>query len=284
MSVIVDVTEKPWWRNLEKLSNLAKIGTFLVALVSVSVGGWYYRSAVRQTVYGQITEKENRLYTALAESWDLLYVELPPGDDHLPVKLRADKLLRAIQEGYVARAVPDAARRSEEIAELEWDDVTQIDPAIYAYSEWKKQGMHGIRKAYLVADMMLYLVFDVYDAHANGHLDDETWQTYAAYITDVGDHPLFLSAVAYGRRVGYLTKDFCTELKERLSRRSRQQQAVAAIYRDMMSDSDWADGCRAGKRHDDGRLAGPSPLSRPADRRKPAETSVDAAADSISVR
>jgi hypothetical protein len=95
-----------------------------------------------------------------------------------------------------------------------------------------------LRRAYHLAEQLLYLLHDAFTAYRAGILTDVKYESWIVFVDDVGFHPLFLSAILYGHSGGYITKDFAEHIKARLQQNERNRKAIKVIYSDMLNN-DW---------------------------------------------
>ncbi len=125
----------------------------------------------------------------------------------------------------------------------EWHNVKDLLKIIYDGSDNKKfyrSERIKLRQAYDLAEHLLYLLHDAYDANKRKILLDEDFATWRPYIDDLGFHPLFLAAIYYGHSSGYMTKDFAKFLKTTLLKSDRNRKAIGVLYNDMLKDN-WVD-------------------------------------------
>lgn len=102
-----------------------------------------------------------------------------------------------------------------------------------------------LRKAYDLAEHLLYLLQDTYSSYKAGIISKEDYDTWIPYVDDLGFHPLFISALYFGHSSGYIKKDFAVHIKDRLMKSKLNKQAVAILYNEMLQD-DWIN--KLGKR------------------------------------
>jgi len=133
-----------------------------------------------------------------------------------------------------------------------WKNVEEFLSKLYAassdYYDPKKQ---KLRKAYDLAERVLYLLQDAHSAHQAGILGDEDYETWITYVDDLGFNPFFLSALYYGHSSGYITKKFAEDIKKRFIRTKRNEQAARILYEELLKP-DWKD--NVGKRGYDNRM------------------------------
>ncbi|HCA57869.1 MAG TPA: hypothetical protein DEP46_07805 [Blastocatellia bacterium] len=119
-----------------------------------------------------------------------------------------------------------------------FDNFTTVDlmeELLYQESSYKQPKMLNVRSAYSICESMLYLLSDVHFANTSSLVDDEELETYFAYLNDIGTHPLFLHALWYAHRGGYLRPEFAKELRHRYSNNDELREAVSVMYPDILS-------------------------------------------------
>ena len=110
------------------------------------------------------------------------------------------------------------------------------DARFYDNYEYKAE----LRNAFLHADLILYTISEAHSVFRSGLMDKESYNTWAAYVADVGAHPLFLLSVYNAHRYGYIDADFAYEIREILVNNKKTRMVVATLYSEMFEDKKWA--------------------------------------------
>ena len=100
------------------------------------------------------------------------------------------------------------------------------------------QNKRRLRKAYYLAERLLYLLQDAYSARQAGILSEAEYEGWLTYLDKIGFNPLFFSALRFSHSNGSLMKDFANHTKERLLRSDRNKQAVGILYPELLQ-KDW---------------------------------------------
>ncbi|MGW8158434.1 MAG: hypothetical protein ACWGKN_07910 [Desulfoprunum sp.] len=98
-----------------------------------------------------------------------------------------------------------------------------------------------LRKAFDLAEHLLYLLQDAHSSYQANILCEAQYETWIAYVDDMGFNPLFLAALYFGHSSGYISKDFAIHIKERLLRNDVNKQSAGIIYKKLLQE-DWIDG------------------------------------------
>lgn len=91
----------------------------------------------------------------------------------------------------------------------------------------------------------MYLLYNAYEAMEAKLMTNEDFDSWTAYLGDIGDHPLFLVAIRNWHDSGYFTASFARKLKDTLLDYERAYATIDRYYGEML-DPNWADsiGCR----------------------------------------
>lgn len=153
---------------------------------------------------------------------------VPP--DNLQGKARADYQLEAIWDinGQSNDTVP------------EWKNMSDLESMLYSPGTYGNDKYIQLRNSYTALEMILYLISDAYEARMSDHLNitQNHAETYYAYINDIGDHPLFLEALWFGHKGGYITENFAIFIKEQLLKDLDRKNNISEIYSDLLK-TEW---------------------------------------------
>lgn len=114
----------------------------------------------------------------------------------------------------------------------EWHDmnVTNIHTMLWDKESFDSSNGVRLRIAYTEAENELGLIAKAFHAREMGVIDTRIWETWAAYIDELGGHPLFLTAIYEGRTHGYYTPEFLKEVVSRLVENKDICEVVTNIY------------------------------------------------------
>lgn len=166
----------------------------------------------------QSIERELCLMEMEKDHLGAIWVVIP---DDIKGKKRADMMIDTILA---------AGGQTESTPKIEWENVSDLEVLLYKPSSFTNNNFKCLRDAYLYAEAVLYLVSDVYMAYQQGLVSDSTFNTYRAYIKDLGGHPIFLHAVWFGHKSGYYSSEFALFLQEELQKEADTKEIIEVIY------------------------------------------------------
>jgi hypothetical protein len=126
-----------------------------------------------------------------------------------------------------------------------WDNAQELLAILYEpkHENFHSKDKQSIRAAYDLAEQLLYLVADAYSAKQYNIITEQEYNTYQAYIHDVGYNPLFIAAISFGHSSGYIEKSFALELQKEMETKKlngRNWKMLKIVYKEM-TEPNWAD-------------------------------------------
>ena len=143
-----------------------------------------------------------------------------------------------------------------------WESVPDLYEKLYEVDGFNNADKVDLRNALDMAENMLYLVYNVYDADNFQKNNDISYyvklllnrigimgmdtsdiigaETWYAYISELGQNPLFLAAIYKGHKYGYFDEEFSAFIRERLMRSNRIRITLDKIYPELTKD-DWVE-------------------------------------------
>ncbi|RJO60290.1 hypothetical protein C4544_05360 [candidate division WS5 bacterium] len=125
----------------------------------------------------------------------------------------------------------------------DWKDIPSLYDKLWGFNEFDNKDNSDksrLREAYFIGEEVLYVVLNAHEAHRQLLISDGDWESWAAYIDDLGTNPLFLAAIYCGHKYGYISKEFAEILKQRLMKKDDISRVIKSIYPEMIN-SDWVD-------------------------------------------
>jgi hypothetical protein len=226
---------KTW---IELITNLViAMSTAAGAVVGVMAYDEYRKAnslaegANRIAVSSQLNDKDKAIAALALDKdkphMDAIWVELPAT---LKGKQRADAQLEAIiTAGQKAKIAPGRLPK--------WTTLEELNTVMYSESAFRSADMRKLREVYLLSELILYTVNDAYQAAQEKMITPEQRDTFAAYLDDIGEHPLILSSIWYGHQGGFITKDFAAFLQQRLLKNAQAKQLAMQVYPELLADS-----------------------------------------------
>lgn len=120
----------------------------------------------------------------------------------------------------------------------EWKDIPELHAIIFGSKEFNNENKHKLREAILISETIIDDISSAFEANEFGLIKKEDYETYVGNFPDIGENPLFLCAVYWYHRNGYITKTFAHEIKKRLLTNPQRKSVIEAIYPDLLKD-DW---------------------------------------------
>lgn len=135
---------------------------------------------------------------------------------------------------------------------FKWKDVPDLYEKLYQVDGFNIKDRIRLRDALDMAENILYLVYNVYDAVHTSKKDfiignlffakdydiigSETWY---AYLNELGENPLFLAAIYKAHKYGYLDQDFAAFIQKRFRGSGRIKEVLKVIYPELVKDDKW---------------------------------------------
>lgn len=199
----------------------------ILMLAGALIGYWtyhIYRKQLEVQMFKGLTDQDQAILEKNRQKSHLeaFYVELPKGMDPLE---RADRRIRLIVD--------------EERLGRPWRDIADLACLLFEEEDFHSPAKARLRATYGAAEDMLYLLSNVFNAYSAELLAKEDYQTWVAYLPEVGDHPLFLTAVFYWHDANYLSTELAAELRDRLCRPNTHTRAtIEALFPEMI-EANW---------------------------------------------
>jgi hypothetical protein len=122
-----------------------------------------------------------------------------------------------------------------------WKDAPDLYEKLYQIEGFYNEDRVCLRDALDTAENILYLIYNVRDAEVLTHHAKEIGvETWYAYIEEVGENPLFLSAIYKAVKYGYIDKEFARFLYDRMNNSKHIKETLTVIYPEMTTMS-WVD-------------------------------------------
>lgn len=215
----------------KKLSLKEKVETIclIIGVIIAGVALREYKTTNMLTRAAQFQSVERELCTMQMAKKHLgaIWVVIP---DDIRGKKRADLMIDTIL---------NVSSHDKSISKHDWKNVEDLEMLLYQPSSFSDEDLQNLRDAYLYMESILYLVFDVFIAKEQGLVSPAIFNTYSAYLKDLGGHPLFLHAVWFGYQSGYFNSDFAKFLKSELQNKVEIKEIIETIYPEMLLP-DWS--------------------------------------------
>lgn len=215
--------------------NFVSLATLFFLFAGTVIAGWALNVYINQT---RELNKQNKIQLDLSlRSAENAMYEMTSKDEYLMAFFADPPTKGNFSLVDAQRYVDLFLRKGSRFGG--WKNVEELLSKLYEpddnYHDPKK---NRLRKAYDLAEHLLYLLQDAHSAREAEILSPEEYETWITYVDDIGFNPLFLSALYFGHSSGYITKKFANHIKERLIVSKRSKQAVSILYKELLQD-DW---------------------------------------------
>ncbi len=221
------------------LKKIIDICTVLLLILTASAAFWGIK-------VGKDALSEYKKMNMVAMSTALLNM-----DKDIFRKLSEKTYLQAMfvepSNGTTSHQITNLFLKKESQKLQDWKDIPDLYEKLFGFNEfdnYDNSDKSRLREAYFVGEDILYLVVNAHEARRYSLISDSDWESWAAYIDDLGTNPLFLAAIYCGHKYGYITQDFAELLKTRLMKKEDISKVIKTIYHDM-DKRDWVQ--RVGK-------------------------------------
>ena len=126
-----------------------------------------------------------------------------------------------------------------------WKDIPELYEKMFELDDFNNNNKQKLRAAYFAADAILDDIQIAFEAKYYNLIKKEDYETYTGYFAEIGEHPLFLCAIYWNHKNGYITKDFAKELVNKLLADPKRKRTIEVIYPDILKEN-WVD--RVGER------------------------------------
>lgn len=209
------------------------------ALVLITAIGVYaglsaldeYKRANMIAAYARISQLDRDVYTMGMnnDKFDSLFAFTPIATTPDEVKNNSMKLLSLSVDSRIRDQIPRI------------NSIEELFNILYSCEEYDNSAYKTeLRNAFMHADLMFYTVAEAHSVFKAGLMTKEDYKTWAAYVTDVGAHPLFLLSVYNAYEGGYIDADFAYELREILIKNQKTSIVIETLYPEMFKDKKWA--------------------------------------------
>lgn len=131
---------------------------------------------------------------------------------------------------------------------FKWKNIPELYEKLFQADGFNRPDRVRLREAYFLEEDFLYLLLNCYGNKIESMISDEVFKTWIAYFSEIGQHPLFLSAIYCGHKYGYIDPKFSAFIVDLMKKSNRLTTTLKNVYPDMLSDN-WAQraGVEAGK-------------------------------------
>lgn len=221
---------------ISAISNIAIAVVSILALVEYKITNDEAVKANMIACQSKLDEFENRIVCQLPENDFLNAVWVYSDKRHTTIKEDADAKLKALLCENGASGKKDLG--------FQWTNVEELELQLWSEDSFKPDNarkLKPIRQAYNMLEQVLYLVESAYYAQEAGMLPKDAIENYAAYIDDIGCHPLFLEAIYFRHYGGYFQADFARFLKTRIENKPENKAIAEKLYPEMFNNPKWAE-------------------------------------------
>ncbi|GAB7025754.1 hypothetical protein [Geotalea toluenoxydans] len=228
----MDCTLSQQWRNIslkEKIELFLIVSGLFLTLVGVFIAGialkeYKMTNKVARLAQLQSIDRDLIIMNMDKPFLDSIWAIIP---DTISGKKRADMQLSALWT---------AGKDKTSLSVPHWSTVEDLEKELYRAGTFTNANMERLRQAYLYLESVLYLVADTYDAQKQNLISEDEAKINYAYLTDLGDHPLFLHAIWFGHKGGYIRAEFADMLKANLISDPDKKATISEIYPDLLKD------------------------------------------------
>lgn len=149
-----------------------------------------------------------------------VFIVLPA--DELP-KVKADKRLQLVNTHF--NELPS------------WNTIPELMDIAWGEYHFNKEYSASFCAVYYFSESILYLLNAAYESYSVKAISQEDYRSWAGYLTEIGDHPIFLGAVYYAHYYGYITKKFANEIQKHYSGTPHLKATVKSLYPEMLENN-----------------------------------------------
>ena len=195
----------------------------VMAVLTATVGGLFALNTYQTT---NVIAVRNALETRDSQAREIYYTKggrrlmqiflNEPGDevtDEASCKQVRDKI-----EPWARSAILAVVEPTHRDKVPQWRSIHDLYYSLFDLSTGSSSGMYDIKQGFFHTVDLLYIIVDAYIAKEQHVFDEAEYESWAAYIYDLGANPYFLMAVMDGHEFGYFTKAFSREIWRRFSK------------------------------------------------------------------
>jgi len=120
---------------------------------------------------------------------------------------------------------------------LEWEHIRELYNIVYGFNNFSEEYRKNLRKAAIHSDLIFYIVDDAFTAYTEGMLPQDYYDTWKAYLYDVGKSPIFILSIYLAYNMGFLDEPFAKELQKVLQGYNKSYAMLNAIYPEMLNQN-----------------------------------------------
>lgn len=215
-----------FWQS-SKLKVLMEVVSMIALALGVVVGflAWTeYRNSNKVNAESMLLNMDRQIYQKVAEKPNLqaLFARMPINTDAI---IGSQQLLKLFL-------------RKKEHLSFRWKDIPDLHDKLYQYEGFNAPDRVKLREGLLLAEDILYILVNSYMAYSSSMESKTDFETWIAYVYDIGQHPLFLTAIYGGHKYGYMDPEFAAYLIKRMRESKDIEAILKAVYPDMLKE-DW---------------------------------------------
>ena len=123
---------------------------------------------------------------------------------------------------------------------VEWKDIPELYEIMFGLKDFNNNNKQKLREVYFIAETILFDILTAFEAKNYNLINEEDYETYTGYFSEIGNNPIFLCAVYWSHKNGYITKRFAQDLKKKLLANPKRKSAIEVLYPDLLK-GDWID-------------------------------------------
>lgn len=186
-----------------------------------------YRNQNNAQMVNSLLGSDTEFYKMMMDKPNLQGIfAIPPRNQN--VKETATKLLKIIINDKDDKICSD------------WNDIPNLCENLFKLEDYNNENKQKLREAEFLCELTLFDILTAFEAKNYDLITEDDYNTYGAYVKEIGGNPLFLCAVYLSHREGYITRRFAKDIRRRLLADPERKRTIEVIYPDLLKD-DWVE-------------------------------------------
>jgi hypothetical protein len=131
---------------------------------------------------------------------------------------------------------------------FQWKTVQDLNSNLWSGDGFYDEKRIRLRKAYNVMDWIYDQIEYSFDAHKKGQLNQEDFQGWIGYLDGLCTHPLFLASPQDDHDNGFVSKEYCSFVLQRILVQPQGRELLSLVYSNML-DPSWTNSINSISRH-----------------------------------
>lgn len=193
-----------------KLKTFVDISTVVLLLAGAAIGFFAlkeYKASSKASTESFLMALDKQVYQKLHEKPYLQALFAHPPENIYPTIGCKQLLLLFLNE--------ENDNKKKDLS-FTWKDIPDLYSKLFQAEGFNNEDRIRLREGYFIAEDILYIMLNAYQFLESKMYSEDDYETWIAYIYDLGHNPLFWTAFYCGHKYGYVDQGFAANLVEHI--------------------------------------------------------------------